>query len=153
MSAIHALASATANPLIIISRLVLGLFFIWLGLTKVIPGWNVYENDSLALIKMFAEGKIDAQVGMYILGGLQIITGLALCIIPALELSFVLLWLLLVLFVGLIVLHHEVLIGSDWVPTALAQIVLRNGLLVLAALAIAAHTIKVSQPKAKAAKK
>lgn len=152
MSAIHAFAAATANPLIIITRLVLGLFFIGLGLTKVIPGWNIYESDSVTLMTMFAEGKIDGQVGVYVLGGLQILTGLALCIIPALEFSFVLLWLLFALFVALVVLHHAALISDNGVPTALAQVVLRNALLVLAALAIAAHTIKVSQPKAKPAK-
>ena len=152
MSAIHALASATANPLIILTRLLLGLFFIWLGLTKVIPGWSIYEGDSMVLMSTFSEGKIDGQVGLYVLGGMQILTGLALCIVPALELSFVLLWLLLGLYVALVVVHSASLRGSDGLPTALAHLVLRNGLLVMAGLAIAGHTIKVSQPKAKPAK-
>jgi hypothetical protein len=152
MSAIHALASATANPLIILTRLLLGLFFIWLGLTKVIPGWSIYESDSTLLIATFAEGKIDGLVGLYVLGGLQMVTGLALCIVPALELSFVLLWLLLGMYVALFVLHAASLHAGDGLPTPLAHLILRNGLLIMAGLAIAAHTIRVSQPKTKPAK-
>lgn len=153
MSAIHALASATANPLITVTRLLVGLFFIGLGLTKLVPGWSIYEGDSAVLAAIFAEGKADGQIGLYVLGGLQLMAGLALCIVPALHLSFILLWLLFAVYVTLGVLHHTSLYGSGHVPTAFAHLILRDGLLVLTALALAAHTIKVSQPQAKPAKK
>ena len=148
MSALHAFASATANPLLVITRLLLGLFLVWLGVTKLIPDWNSHEVDAALLMSAFTGGKIDAQVGMYLLGGVQVVTGLALCIVPALELSFLLLWVLMGLYITLGVLHHSDLF-VDYFPTPLAQLIIRNCLLTLAALAVAAYTIKVAAPKAK----
>lgn len=147
MSAIHAAASLTANPLMVITRLLLGLFLVWLGVTKLVPGWNNLESDSLVLLSTFTQGKIDPQVGMYVLGGLQVITGLALCVIPALRWSFVLLWVLLAMYVTLAVVHAPELLDNG-LPTPLAHLIIRNFLIVLAALSIAAHTIKVSAPTA-----
>ena len=148
MSAIHAFASATANPLLVSTRLVLGLFFVWLGVTKLVPGWNSHEVDAALLMTAFTGGKIDAQVGMYLLGGVQVITGLAMCIVATLEFSFLLLWILMGLYVTLGVLHMSDLFVDNF-PTPLAQLIIRNCLMTLAALAVAAYTIKVAAPKAK----
>ena len=148
MSAIHSFASATANPLLVITRLLLGLFLVWLGVTKLVPGWNAFDGDSTLLMSAFTGGKIDGQVGMYVLGGLQVVTGLALCIVPAIEMSFLLLWILMGLYIAFGVLHASELIDNNR-PTPLAQLIIRNCLLTLAALAVAAHTITMSAPKAK----
>lgn len=148
MSALHAFASATANPLLVITRLLLGLFLVWLGVTKLVPGWNSYEGDALLLMSVFTGGKIDGQVGMYLLGGVQVITGLAMCIVPALEMSLLLLWILMGLYVALGVLHSSELLEKNF-PTPLAQLIIRNCLLTMAALAVAAHTIHVTAPQAK----
>ena len=148
MSTIHAFASASANPLLVITRLLLGLFLVWLGVTKLVPGWSSHEGDAALLMTAFTGGIIDAQMGMYLLGGVQVITGLALCIVPALEMSFLLLWILMGLYVALGVLNISDLFDKSF-PTPLAQLLIRNCLLTLSALAVAAYTIKVAAPKAK----
>jgi len=148
MSAIHAFASASANPLLVVTRLLLGLFLVWLGVTKLVPGWGIHEGDATLLMSVFTGGKIDGQVGMYLLGGVQVITGLTLCIVPALKMSFIFLWILMGLYVALGVLHTSELVEKNF-PTPLAQLIIRNCLLTLAALAVAAYTIKVAAPTAK----
>ena len=42
-SAYPRLISSSATPLLVLSRLLIGLFLIWIGLCKIIPGWNPLE--------------------------------------------------------------------------------------------------------------
>ena len=152
MSAIDRFASATANPLLVLTRLLIGLFLIWLGLTKIVPGWGSFDADATQLMGTLSMGKLDGQIGLYLLGGWQVLSGLALCIIPALRLAVVLLWLLLVLFVLVVVFHLPALYDGG-VPTVFAGVVLRNVLLGLAGLAIASYSVKVAGPSQKPAPK
>ncbi len=147
MSPVHSLASVTANPLIVFTRLLLGLFFVWLGLTKLIPGWASFEGDAVALLGGLTHGTIDSQLALYVLGGVQVITGLTLCIVPAINLAVILLWLLLALYGALVVTQLPAMLDDKHLPTVFAQMILRNILLTIAALAVASHTIRVSAPK------
>lgn len=152
MSAIDRIASATANPLLVLTRLLLGLFFVWLGLTKLVPGWNAFETEGAALLTAMAQGKFDGQIALYLIGGWQVIAGLALCVVPAIRLSLVLLFLLLALYGLLVAFSLPALHDSNGLPTAFAELTLRNALLTIAALAVAAHTIRVTPSKASGAK-
>lgn len=148
MSAIDSFASATANPLLVLTRLLIGLFLIWLGLTKIVPGWGHFDADAVQLMNTMTGGRLDGQVGLYLIGGWQVLTGLALCIIPALRLAVILLWLLLALFVVLVVFHLSA-VYEGGAPTAFAGMMLRNFLLTLAGLAIASYSVKVAGPAQK----
>ena len=150
MSAIDRFASATANPLLVASRLLLGLFLIWLGLTKLVPGWGNYDVDAVQTMQAFTYGKLDGQIGLYLIGGWQVLTGLAVCIIPALRLAIVLLWLLLALYVVLVAFHLPALF-EDGLPTPFAAMTLRNALLTFVALAIASYSLKAAGPATKKA--
>jgi hypothetical protein len=144
MSAFDRLVSVTANPMLVACRLLIGLFLVWIGLTKLIPGWNPLDAESIAFLGTVAQGKLDGQIGIYLVGGWQILAGLALCIVPALRLAVILLWLLLVLYAVIIVFHLPALFAVDHQPTLLASLALRNALLTLAGAAIASWSVKLT---------
>jgi len=145
MAAIDRFASATASPLLVLTRLLIGIFLVWLGLTKIIPGWAPFDADAVQLMNTLTGGKLDGQIALYLIGGWQIITGVALCIIPALRLAIILLWLLLGLFLMLVVFNLSAVYQSG-APTAFAGMLMRNFLLTLAGLAIASYSVKVAGP-------
>ena len=146
MSAIDRLASVTANPLLVLSRLVIGLFLVWLGLTKIIPGWAPFEADAQLLLSTMTQGKLDGQIGIWLIGGWQVIAGLALCILPALRLAIILLWLQLALFGVVVAFHLNSLHDGSGVPTPFANMMLRNAVITLVGLAIASHSVMVFGP-------
>ncbi len=146
MSIFRPLASATANPLLVLTRLLIGLFLIWLGLTKVVPGWGHFDADATALVQALALDHIDGRIGLYVIGGLQILTGAALCVVPALELAVALLWLLLALYLLVVVFHLPALRDANGLPTLFAGSMLRNALLTIAGLAVASYSVKFAPP-------
>jgi hypothetical protein len=146
MSAIDRFASATANPLLVLSRLVIGLFLVWLGLTKIIPGWAPFEGDAQLLMSTMTQGKLDGQIGIWLIGGWQVIAGLALCILPALRLAIILLWLQLALFGVVVAFHLSALHDGSGLPTLFAHMMLRNAVITFVGLAIASHSVMVFGP-------
>jgi uncharacterized membrane protein YphA (DoxX/SURF4 family) len=144
MSAFDRAVAATAHPLLVLTRLLIGLFLIWVGLTKCVPGWNPLDSDSQAFLGAVVQGHVNPQIALWLIGGWQILTGLTLCIVPSLRLSIVLMWLLLVLYGLIIGFHVTELFDSNGLPTAFAGLALRNCLLTLAGLAIASYTVKVT---------
>ena len=148
MSVFDRFISASANPMLVTCRLLIGLFLVWIGLTKLIPGWNPLDSDSIAFLGTMTQGKLDGQIGLYLIGGWQIIAGLALCIVPALRLAVILLWLLIALYILVIVTHLPALLDANHQPTLLASLTLRNALLTFAGAAIASWSVKLTPHRA-----
>ena len=146
MSAIDRFASATANPLLVLSRLLIGLFLVWLGLTKIIPGWAPFEGDAQLLLSTMTQGKLDGQIGIWLIGGWQVLAGLALCIVPALRLAIILLWLQLALLGVVVYFHLGALHDGSGLPTLFAHMMLRNTVITFVGLAIASHSVMVFGP-------
>lgn len=144
MSAFDRAVAATAHPLLVLTRLLIGLFLVWIGLAKCIPGWNPLDGEAQALLGSVTQGHLDPQIALWLIGGWQILTGLTLCIVPSLRLSIVLMWLLLVLYGLVIGFHVTELIDAKGQPTAFAGLALRNCLLTLAGLGIASYAIKMT---------
>jgi hypothetical protein len=144
MPAFDRFVSATANPMLVTTRLLIGLFLVWVGLAKLIPGWNPLDSDSVSFLGTVTQGKLDGQIGLYLIGGWQIIAGLALCIVPALRLAVILLWLLIALYIGIIAFHLPALLDANHQPTLLASLTLRNALLTFAGAGIASWSVKLT---------
>lgn len=137
------LIGASANPLLTVSRLLIGAFLIWIGLTKCIAGWNPLETETQLLLSALTQDKIDSKILLYAIGGWQVIAGATLLLIPTARLAIVLLWVLMVLYCVLFFYQFSAL-HLDGQPTQLASMMVRNALLTLATIAIASRGVKDS---------
>lgn len=140
-SALTRLIGSSANPLLTLSRLLIGLFLIWLGLTKCIPGWNPLEVDAQTLASALTQGKIDSTLLLYLIGGWQVLAGATLLLIKTARLAIVLLWLLIMVY-GILFFFQFAALHDGNQPTLLASLVIRNALLTLAAIAITSRGVK-----------
>ncbi len=140
-SALTRLIIASANPLLALSRLSIGLFLIWIGLCKIVPGWNPLEAESQVLLSALTHGKIDSTLLFYIIGGWQVLAGALLLLVRTARPAILMLWLLVVLY-GMLACFEFPALHVDGQPTLVASIALRNALLTLAAIAIASRGVK-----------
>ncbi len=131
----------SANPLMTLSRLLIGLFLIWLGLCKCVPGWNPLDTDTSLLVAAFTHGKVDPTIFLYLIGGWQVLAGVTLLLVMTARFSIVLLWLLVVVY-GLLAFFQFPALHEEGQPTMVASMGLRNALLTLAAIAIASRGVK-----------
>ena len=136
------LIAGSASTALLLVRFLLALFFIWLGLTKCVPGWNPLDTEVQTMLTAMTQGKVDGSVLIYVIGGAQILAGLLLLVPGTLRFAVILLGLLLATYIAMAVFHLPDLHDGKGLPTLFATIVLRNALLTLAAIAVAARAVK-----------
>jgi uncharacterized membrane protein YkgB len=122
-----------------LSRLALGLVFLWFGAIKFVPGWSPAAELAGRTIETITLGVIPAGVGVPILAGWESLIGIGLLSGRFLRLTLLLLFVQMPgTMLPLLLFPAETFVAFPYAPTLEGQYIIKNVVLVSAAIIIGA---------------
>lgn len=124
---------------VILLRISLGIIFFWFGVLKYFPGVSPAEALALRTIDVLTFGVLPAELARLILASWEVLIGIGLLTGIALRATLLLLFLQMIGTIApLFVFPHEVFSLIPLVPTIEGQYILKNMVVISAALVIGA---------------
>lgn len=120
-------------------RLSLGVVFFWFGLLKFFPGLSPAQDLATRTIETLSLGLIQPEVSIYVLAVWECLIGLGLLIGRFMRVTLLLLFLQMLGTISPILLFpHEVFARIPYAPTLEGQYIIKNLVLISAALVLGA---------------
>lgn len=134
-----AVAGWMARHAITLLRVGLGVVFLWFGLIKFVPGWSPAEGLAAATISRLTGGAVPAAVSLPVLAAWEALIGVGLLTGRFLRLTLLLLFLQMPgTVMPLFLFPAETFTRVPFAPTLEGQYIIKNVVLVAAALAVGA---------------
>jgi uncharacterized membrane protein YphA (DoxX/SURF4 family) len=122
-----------------ITRLALGVVFLWFGIIKFVPGWSPASDLAARTIERLSLGLIGPTIGLPLLAAWESLIGIGLLTGRFLRATLLLLFLQMPgTMLPLIFFHAETFAAFPYSPTLEGQYIIKNLVLVGAALVIGA---------------
>ncbi|MEN8145598.1 MAG: DoxX family protein [Gemmatimonadota bacterium] len=120
-------------------RISLGVVFLWFGLLKVFPGVSPAEDLAGQTIQALTGGLVIPSVGVPVLGVWESLIGLGLISGKALRITLILLFVQMAgTITPLFLFPGDVFVRAPFVPTLVGQYIIKNVVLVSAAIVVGA---------------
>lgn len=122
-----------------LTRLALGLVFLWFGAIKFVPGWSPAADLAGRTIEKLTLGFVTAGVGIPVLAGWESLIGLGLLSGRFLRLTLLLLFVQMPgTMMPLLFFPAETFVAFPYAPTLEGQYIIKNVVLVSAAIIVGA---------------
>lgn len=122
-----------------LTRLALGLVFLWFGAIKFVPGWSPAADLAGRTIEKLTLGFVTAGVGIPVLAGWESLIGLGLLSGRFLRLTLLLLFVQMPgTMMPLLFFPAETFVAFPYAPTLEGQYIIKNVVLVSAAIVVGA---------------
>ena len=123
---------------ILILRISLGIVFFWFGFLKFFPGLSPAEGLATRTIEVLTLGIIPPSVSIYILATWESLIGLGLILGVSLRFTLLLLFLQMIgTITPVFIFPSEVFVFAPYAPTLEGQYIIKNLVLISAALVVA----------------
>ncbi len=122
-----------------ITRCSLGIVFLWFGVLKFIPGWSPAADLATRTIERLTFGVVSAHLGLTILAAWETLIGLGLLTGRWMRFTLLLLFAQMAgTMLPLVFFPREVFFRFPWAPTLEGQYIIKNLVLVGAAIVLGA---------------
>ena len=122
-----------------LTRLALGLVFTWFGVLKFLPGGGPAADLATRTIVKLTDGHVSATTGLYVLAAWETLIGLGLLTGRLLRTTLLLLFLQMAgTLLPLVYFPDETFERFPWVPTLEGQYIIKNVVLIAAAMVVGA---------------
>ncbi|MDB1090038.1 DoxX family membrane protein [Streptomyces sp. ACA25] len=123
-------------------RVSVGLLFVWFGILKLLPGNSPAEDVATRAMSAMTFGQVAPEVSRPLLAGMEILIGAGLITGLLLRLTLLVFFVHMSgVFLTLAILHGEMWNGGVAFPTLAGQYILKNIVLVVAVLTVAADAL------------
>ena len=124
---------------ITLTRLALGIVFLWFGALKLIPGWSPAEELATRTMERLTFSLIAPSTALLLLAGWEVLIGLGLLTGRFLRVTLLLLWIqMLGTLTPLVLFPGETFRVVPVAPTLEGQYIIKNLVLIAAALVVGA---------------
>jgi len=118
-------------------RISMGIVFFWFGFLKFFPGLSPAEILAQQTIEILSFGLISSALGIKILAAWECVVGIGLLLGKWMRMVLLLLWLQMIGAMSpIVLLPAKVFITVPWVPTLEGQYIIKNIVLISAAIVI-----------------
>ena len=133
------LTSWMARHGVVLLRIALGIVFVWFGAIKFVPGWSPAEGLAARTTERLTLGLVPPHVGLPVLAAWETLIGLGLLAGRYLRLTLLLLFVQMPgTMMPLLLFPHETFVAFPHAPTLEGQYIVKNLVLVSAAIVIGA---------------
>ena len=123
----------------VLLRLSLGIVFLWFGALKFLPGGSPAESLATRTVSALSGGGVPASVSLPVLAGWECLIGLGLLTGKFLRVTLALLFVqMLGTLTPLVLFPHEVFIRIPFMPSLEGQYIIKNLVLISAAIVVGA---------------
>lgn len=125
---------------IFLLRISMGVIFVWFGFQKYFPGISSAEDLATRTIDVMSFGLVGASLSMPLLATWEVLIGLGFLIGKFMRLTIILLYLQMIgTFMPLFIFPSETFYLVPLVPSLEGQYIIKNLLIITAAMVIGAH--------------
>jgi uncharacterized membrane protein YphA (DoxX/SURF4 family) len=124
---------------LVILRIALGIVFVWFGVIKFVPGWSPAADLATRTMERISFGLVPPRVALLLLAGWEALIGVGLLSGRFLRLTLLLLFVqMLGTMLPLALFQRETFVAFPYSPTLEGQYIIKNVVLVSAAIVIGA---------------